>query len=573
MTEPNLDLPNQPDDQSKLVDPVKNSSLPGGTESDSPVRKPISARKPLGFSATNTSALLHTGGGVTATPNTGSIPTIKPNLIVTDPKLRKITSSTIPNSSNYQVGSTPSKLSKQQELEVQNTAANLKAEFAEEFSSADQESFASLTVSESEQAENPDLLLEPSKDLGLVDQPKNSNKKLKVPGFQARTSKFLRKSKLIVNHQQKYPEAGFDSSANPNVFPDDGQVALGFPSDYNANDLSLNQKILAEHTENNPATSQIRPKDGSQNSKIKLSSWWVRSKAERSNKTNTTEKTRYKQLFRSGWFPTEHGAYAMVIMPFWIGAGLAGVCWSHALLFLAWMVSYFAFFAATLWLRSGFKDRYFRPVQVYGVFTGILGATNIILHTPLLEWGVLFLPVLAIAATQAYQRKERSILSRTASVIAASLMALVAYDLGTDFNRDFISSTWLSHGSGITLSGLVVSPLGTLSGWYWALLVTGCIAAYYWSTIFFVKSLVRKRNSVIFQRKSQLVHLILFLLMLSFQLLGWLRIWHTILWAFMLVTTFLAPRLQKNNPKIITVKRIGQYEVVLSILIYLAILL
>ena len=50
--------------------------------------------------------------------------------------------------------------------------------------------------------------------------------------------------------------------------------------------------------------------------------------------------------------PNEHGAWAMLIVPFAVGALDAGPKLATLPLLFAWLAGYFAFFAAGLWLRS-----------------------------------------------------------------------------------------------------------------------------------------------------------------------------------------------------------------------------
>jgi hypothetical protein len=56
----------------------------------------------------------------------------------------------------------------------------------------------------------------------------------------------------------------------------------------------------------------------------------------------------------------------MLIVPFVVGTFDAGPSWRHLPLLFAWLVGYFAFFAAGFWLRSRGKHRYAPPVRTYG---------------------------------------------------------------------------------------------------------------------------------------------------------------------------------------------------------------
>lgn len=77
-----------------------------------------------------------------------------------------------------------------------------------------------------------------------------------------------------------------------------------------------------------------------------------------------------------GWVPQQHGAWAMLVVPYLLGAiglvrsgGTGPREWVVLpLLFVTWMIGYFAFNAATLWLKARPRRRpaFVRPILTYG---------------------------------------------------------------------------------------------------------------------------------------------------------------------------------------------------------------
>ena len=63
----------------------------------------------------------------------------------------------------------------------------------------------------------------------------------------------------------------------------------------------------------------------------------------------------------------------MLVSPLLLGALASGPGWIHLLLAAFWFAGYFAFNATSLWLKSGRKVRYLRPVQVYAALAAALG--------------------------------------------------------------------------------------------------------------------------------------------------------------------------------------------------------
>ena len=78
-----------------------------------------------------------------------------------------------------------------------------------------------------------------------------------------------------------------------------------------------------------------------------------------------------------GWVPNQHGAWAMVLVPWLLGFATVVRDGGHPapglVLLACWLAGYFLFFAASQWLRSRFKPRYLPAVRAYAVVTAILG--------------------------------------------------------------------------------------------------------------------------------------------------------------------------------------------------------
>ncbi len=174
----------------------------------------------------------------------------------------------------------------------------------------------------------------------------------------------------------------------------------------------------------------------------------------------------------AGWVPNQHGAWAMLAVPFAVGVARGAAdhtfAWVVVPLGLMWFVGYFAFFALGLWLKSGRKPRYVRAVQVYGVVTAVLGALVLVGEARLALWAPAFAPFLGVGLWAAKQRSDRTVLSGAVTVAAACLMTLVAYDAcrGAD-------GTW--------------GPAPIVA-------VAVFLYAYFFGTVLYVKSLIRGRG-------------------------------------------------------------------------------
>lgn len=188
----------------------------------------------------------------------------------------------------------------------------------------------------------------------------------------------------------------------------------------------------------------------------------------------TTTSIRHRPVRRRarGWVPNQHGAWAMVVVPWFLGFVWVlrhdGPVVASLVMFACWMSGYFAFFATSQWLRSRFKRRYFPAVRAYAVLTVALGVGVLVLRPQWWSWAVVFAPLAALSLWLAWRRRDRSLLSGIATVAAASLVPLV---LGSDGVRPW------------TVAPELVAVAVICFG-------------YFFGTVLYVKTIIRERGSL-----------------------------------------------------------------------------
>lgn len=184
------------------------------------------------------------------------------------------------------------------------------------------------------------------------------------------------------------------------------------------------------------------------------------------------------------WVPAQHGAWAMLIVPFVVGVILRAKAsevpgWVAPLVVL-WIIGYCLFMTIISWLKrpAGQRRMLLAPLMVYGAVCAGAGL-GILLSggLALIWWPVLFAPLVAVALQQVLTRRERSILSGLVTVAAACLMFYV-----------------------VRCGGWPLVPLGR--DWPIGLLLFG----YFGGTVFHVKSLIRERRAASSLRNSLVWH-------------------------------------------------------------------
>lgn len=191
---------------------------------------------------------------------------------------------------------------------------------------------------------------------------------------------------------------------------------------------------------------------------------------------------------RGGWIPQQHGAWAMLVVPLAVGLvvrgreGLPGWAWPLA---VTWLVGYFCFNAAGLWLKAAPTRRasFLPPLLTHGAIAGLAGVTTLALGgLPLLWWVPVYIPLLGAALWLTAHRRERSLWSGLCTVLAACLLAWI---LPFRTPQELIDA-----GPGHT-SWLAPALFG-----------------YFFGTVFVVKTLIRERNKPGWVLASVLWHLV-----------------------------------------------------------------
>lgn len=176
----------------------------------------------------------------------------------------------------------------------------------------------------------------------------------------------------------------------------------------------------------------------------------------------------------------------MLLAPTLLGALEGGARPVHLLLGAAWLVAYLAFFATGLWLRARRRPRYRPPVVAYGTATAVLGGALLAAEPRLIAWGPVYVLLLAVSLGYSWRRRDRAFGNDLVTVVAACLMAVVAYGLGTRGTAD---------------GGL--AP-GASSGEAWVL--AAVLLAYFFGTVLYVKTMIRERGNPAVRRASLAYH-------------------------------------------------------------------
>lgn len=231
------------------------------------------------------------------------------------------------------------------------------------------------------------------------------------------------------------------------------------------------------------------------------------------------------------FIPPQHGAWAMLVVPWLAGALLAGFRWAHLPLLGAWVAGYLLSYYAMQALKSRRPRRFRAQLLAYAPPTVLLGGLVVALHPTLLWFTPAYAVLLGINAVHAWRRRERALVNDLASVAQSCLMVLVA----------------------ATVSG---APLAQVTTAFLAVL------CYFTGTVLYVKTMIRERGSATYRAVSAGYHLAAFAVAIL-----WWSVPLAILFGLLLARAWLLPGRR------LTPKHVGILEIVNSILLLATLLI
>ncbi|WP_328309884.1 YwiC-like family protein [Streptomyces sp. NBC_00442] len=187
-------------------------------------------------------------------------------------------------------------------------------------------------------------------------------------------------------------------------------------------------------------------------------------------------------MSRSRWLPNQHGAWAMLAVPFLAGTFLGHPGLAHLPLLAAWLLGYLAVHHGQQWLRltrvsrnPKAPRRHVRPALTFGAGALACGLPLAAPRPWLLLAAACAVPFVAVNSLYAYRNRERALWNGLAAVVPACAMVPVALRLG--------GGSWASG----------VAP------------ALACLL-YFAGTVPYVKTMIRERNSRAYYRGSVAYH-------------------------------------------------------------------
>lgn len=231
------------------------------------------------------------------------------------------------------------------------------------------------------------------------------------------------------------------------------------------------------------------------------------------------------------WYiPKEHGAWAMLIVPYWVGAFISGVQLIHFIFFLGILSIYFAQAPLLTFVRNPKNNDVWPSFFIYVIIGAIFIVPFLLQNYNLLWIGLCIVPLFLINIYFAKMKQERLFINDLVAIIALSSLMLISYRL-TEPALDMQIFVYLF-----------------------------IVIIYFTSTVFHVKSLIREKKNKQFHKFSIIYHAGIVVIAFLFQWFG-------------AAIAFIINLIKASLPKKLftTPKQIGIIEIVNSSLFFLVV--
>ncbi|WP_134704028.1 YwiC-like family protein [Ammoniphilus sp. YIM 78166] len=177
--------------------------------------------------------------------------------------------------------------------------------------------------------------------------------------------------------------------------------------------------------------------------------------------------------------PKQHGAWAMLIIPFALGVTAGNPTWLHLPLFIGWLLLYLASYPLLLAVKGKNIGYYVKWATIYMGLALIALALPILQVKELIAFGVAMIPFLLINSYFSKANQDRALVNDLCAIAAFGIGGLASYFVGT-------------------------GQLDLTAFWVWSLSVL-----FFVGSTFYVKTMIREKQNPMYQWLSWGYHIVL----------------------------------------------------------------
>ncbi|WP_343223056.1 YwiC-like family protein [Mesobacillus maritimus] len=231
------------------------------------------------------------------------------------------------------------------------------------------------------------------------------------------------------------------------------------------------------------------------------------------------------------FIPKQHGAWAMLIIPFWLGAAATEIVWQHIPFFLGWLLLYLATYPMLLLFKKKNIPFYRKWTIIYLVPALAFLMVPLFTMPTIVYFGLAMLPFFAVNTYYSRKKNERALMNDLSAIINFSIAGL--------------ASSYLASGN-LTLEALLVFFSSIL---------------FFVGSTLYVKTMVREKKNIRYKYISWIYHAVVLIL--------WIIIGEWIV-ALAFIPSLIRAFVLYGNP--LGMMKLGVYEIVNAALFFIIML-
>ncbi|WLR53864.1 YwiC-like family protein [Mesobacillus subterraneus] len=231
------------------------------------------------------------------------------------------------------------------------------------------------------------------------------------------------------------------------------------------------------------------------------------------------------------FMPKQHGAWAMLIIPFWLGAAASEIVWQHIPFFIGWLLLYLGTYPLLLMFKKKKIPYYRKWVLIYMIPALAFLMVPLFTTPTIVTFGFSMIPFFMLNAYFSAKNKDRALLNDLSAIVVFSIAGL--------------ASSFLPNGE-INENALLVFTSSIL---------------FFTGSTFYVKTMIREKKNSQFKWISWTYHLLVPVL--------WLAAGEVIV-AVAAVASLIRAVAFYGKP--LSVMKVGIYEIVNAVLFFIIML-
>jgi hypothetical protein len=185
------------------------------------------------------------------------------------------------------------------------------------------------------------------------------------------------------------------------------------------------------------------------------------------------------------FMPKQHGAWAMLIIPFWLGAAASEMIWQHVPFFIGWLLLYLGTYPLLLMFKRKKIPFYRRWAFIYMIPALVFLMVPLFTTPSIVYFGFSMVPFFMLNAYFSAKNKDRALMNDLSAIVVFSIAGL--------------ASSYL--------------PGGTINEE--AILVFAASILFFTGSTFYVKTMIREKKNANFKWISWSYHLLVPILWLA----------------------------------------------------------